>query len=55
MLCDTVTTLALGFLSDHYAELARISDGVQELSAAHRAIGLHEEMILVRLQPSPFS
>ena len=47
MLCDAVTTLALGFLSDHYAELARISEGVQELSAAHRAIGLHEAMILV--------
>lgn len=40
-------TLALGFLSDHYAELARIAEGVQEISAAHRAIGLHDAMILV--------
>ena len=47
LLAAAFGTLALGFLSDHYAELARIAEGVQEISAAHRAIGLHDAMILV--------
>jgi MFS family permease len=42
-------TVAVGALSDYYAEAARLADNVAALTEAHRAVGLHSAMILVPL------
>jgi len=40
-------TIALGLLSDHLAELARVADGAEEIADIHRALGLHQAMLLI--------
>jgi MFS family permease len=39
--------LAVGLLSDYYAEIARVTEGVSALTENHRAAGLHDALILV--------
>jgi len=40
-------SVAVGALSDHYADRARLTAGVLELTEAHRATGLHEALVIV--------
>jgi len=40
-------TTALGFLSDHYARRAMLDAGATVLSESHRAVGLHDALLIV--------
>lgn len=40
-------TSALGFLSDHFARRAMVVAGAQSLSEVHRAVGLHDALMVV--------
>lgn len=40
-------TSALGFLSDHFARRAMVEAGAQSLSELHRAVGLHDALLVV--------
>jgi predicted MFS family arabinose efflux permease len=40
-------TTALGFLSDYYARRAMLDAGATVLSEAHRAVGLHDALLIV--------
>lgn len=44
---SAVGALSVGALSDYYARAAQLADGAELLSTAHRAIGLHDAMMLI--------